>query len=334
MIFKRVKESSNAIIFCGTVENLKVLLVKRQSPPFKGELAFPGDIIDHNKTPYQSCLSELQQATGIAIPSQQTGIPLSIRKRNDRDPRGSIICHPFLFWFEDELAISTENACWIEINKIDHLAFDHGAILCEAISKLWHGMPSQSHSLITTKGQMVNSILKHQEIIFFGSSFNPLHQGHLACISLCLKKIDPAISKLVVFPDFNPLKKAPGQICFWNFFQKIVSQIKDLTNDIYPGFCGIETANPTYSWLSKINQENRQLKLSLLIGEDSFESLKKWVESEKLIQLIYKIYLTPRRGDVEKINEINNWIKQINPNLQIIKLEDHDYEDLSSTNLR
>ncbi|MBK22694.1 MAG: hypothetical protein CME70_01705 [Halobacteriovorax sp.] len=158
------------------------------------------------------------------------------------------------------------------------------------------------------------------EVVFYPGTFNPWHLGHRACLDLCPGK------PIIIVPDFNPWKEGEKRQRPWELVKDLLFRLENTNYSIFPGFLGKETGNPTIDWFPKVNIRNK----SLLIGDDSFLSLHKWKDSAELVKHISTLYVAPRgaRGDL-----LEEQIKKF-PGLNIVFLEHHDFEGVSSTGLR
>ncbi|MFZ4714291.1 MAG: hypothetical protein ACOYL6_11280 [Bacteriovoracaceae bacterium] len=162
-----------------------------------------------------------------------------------------------------------------------------------------------------------------KEATFFGGSFNPWHSGHTACI-----KAFPKDKKLIVVPDFNPEKEVTDRSK--DFYQEVVKASQKPESEVYPGFLLEKKKNPTYFWVKELSG----LKVNLLLGADSFLNLKSWIEGEKLVKLLHGIYVVPRLAEESSLKKEADFLLALNPDLKIIFLPHHPYEDLSSTKIR
>ena len=182
----------------------------------------------------------------------------------------------------------------------------------------------------------------NSEWCFFGGTFNPWHPGHSACIKLC------EANPIFILPDNNPLKmiNLPLSESLADMWSQEDLRVKGIP---YLGFVANYRPNPTYPWIKKIRSSHSEKILSLLLGMDSFVSFKKWYMAEDLIKILNKFYVAPR--SLEGINdpimgpevlghhqnlfkETCQWMKQINPKLEVFLLPEHPFEKLSSTQLR
>ena len=170
-----------------------------------------------------------------------------------------------------------------------------------------------------------------QEICFFGGSFNPWHEGHSACISLLRKSIP-----LIVIPDHNPQKDLQGFENKATSFEEIESILSELNQEsfLYTEFAKKNVVNPTTKWVQDLKQELPEIKISLLMGHDTFEKIDTWIDGHKLLKCLHKLYVASRlESTVIKTTQINN-LRSIAPELEISFLGHHDFEELSSSKIR
>lgn len=170
-----------------------------------------------------------------------------------------------------------------------------------------------------------------REICFFGGSFNPWHEGHSACIKLLRKKIP-----LIVIPDHNPqkqLQSIENKATSFAELEVILTEFKQLTF-LYTEFAKKNEVNPTTNWVQVLKKAKPELKISLLMGHDTFEKIDTWIDGHKLLLCLNKLYVASRlETTIIKTTQINN-LRSIAPELEISFLGHHDYEELSSTNIR
>lgn len=192
---------------------------------------------------------------------------------------------------------------------------------CEHLAKTWEFMPG-------SKPPYRVFIPKDKHIIFFAGTFNPWHKGHLACIKALNKN-----SNLFIIPDHNPEKKLINKNSPWESYEKLKNKIPyDIP--IYPGFWAQNKKNPTSLWIQKIKECFPEVKISLLMGFDSFISIHKWIEADKLLKSLHGIYMVSRKDkDSEKAKQ-TFFLTQKFPDLKITFLGHHDFEHLSSTQIR
>lgn len=118
--------------------SLCVLLVKRKFAPFKGKWALPGGFVMIDETLDDAAERELQEETGITnvyIEQLRTFGEVS------RDPRTRVITVGYFALIDSTKAKLTpatdaSDAQWFSVSDIQSLAFDHLAILHEAINRI------------------------------------------------------------------------------------------------------------------------------------------------------------------------------------------------------
>ncbi|MDJ0840095.1 MAG: NUDIX domain-containing protein [Acidobacteriota bacterium] len=316
----------DAVVLAGLGPRMKLLVIERAKPPFQGRFALPGGFVDPYELPPNAVVRELIEETGLQLKPRQA-VPLTLRTREGRDPRGWTLSQPFLFHLPQPLPVKggddAVRAEWVPLSDLSSPAFDHGAILCEALGKFWPEMPMYDPRLADIPVYGRGPLGDH--LTFFGGSFNPWHQGHEACLALCPRK-----EGLVVVPDSNPFKKGEAGQCSWRLFRELVERAEHFGALVFPGFCGMEGANPTIAWLPYVKARTK----GFLIGEDSFTSFPGWNESITLAQALNHLYVAPRRVTSDQFEAARDWFKAHAPSLQIHFLDDHHHRDVSSTALR
>lgn len=123
-----------------TIENglLKVLLVKRKYPPFKGAWAFPGGFVNYNEDVPVAARRELYEETTVKSGYLEQ---LYTFGKPRRDPRGRVVTVAyFALTPRNKLCISAaddaEDAGLFPVEAHPKLAFDHKEILAYALKRL------------------------------------------------------------------------------------------------------------------------------------------------------------------------------------------------------
>ena len=117
---------------------LKVLLVKRQQPPYRGIWALPGGIVSLDESVDDAALRELQEETSISnIYLEQ----LYTFGEPARDPRGRVITvayYALVNWQRFQLRARQDGsgAAWFAVKRLPELAFDHRRIIDYALERL------------------------------------------------------------------------------------------------------------------------------------------------------------------------------------------------------
>lgn len=196
---------------------------------------------------------------------------------------------------------------------------------CLELARCYDFMPGSDG--VHTQNDVPGLFLKHpiaESVTFFGGSFNPFHQGHRACLDLCPEK------NILIVPDRNPQKELRKNGDVYQQFLKLAELLKDTPYSLYPGFMALTESNPTSSWLPfvKIKEKN------FLMGDDSFAGLLNWIRPEVVVRSLHKLYVVPRLHTKRAYLSIEEKILGLNPDLKIIYLDEHPFQDISSTKLR
>jgi 8-oxo-dGTP diphosphatase len=112
-----------------------ILLIQRGHPPFAGDWALPGGFVEEGERVADAAPRELAEETGL-----KTGrlALLGVYDTPGRDPRGWTVSVVYLTTAPTELAVSgaddASDARWFPSTALPELAFDHGAIIADALS--------------------------------------------------------------------------------------------------------------------------------------------------------------------------------------------------------
>lgn len=177
-----------------------------------------------------------------------------------------------------------------------------------------------------------NSILnRSNELIFFGGSFNPWHDGHSSCL-----KLAPKDWPIIVIPDHNPFKDFVSHDDKASSIDEIRDHLKPILRETYlfDEYLIKNKKNPSHKWLTEVQENFPKKKISLLMGYDTYISIDRWIKAKKILNILDTLYVASRLDDEKiKFDQKKN-LASINPNLKIQFLGNHDYEDLSSTQIR
>lgn len=164
------------------------------------------------------------------------------------------------------------------------------------------------------------------ELIFFGGSFHPWHEGHKACLDLLNNR------PCIILPDRNPMKEH-REIDFVETYLELNSKIAQTTHQINPEFILKTQKNPTNTWVQLTRKRFPETQIALLMGMDSLMSIEKWFEAEELLSTLDRLYVASRMEGQEEQNLQREKLKRFN-NLEIRFLGHHPHEALSSSKLR
>jgi 8-oxo-dGTP diphosphatase len=119
-------------------QELKVMLIQRDIPPFEGHWAIPGGFVHMDETLEQAALRELQEETGIHDVFLEQLYTFGDLERDPRDRTITVAYYALINLVEQEILAATDarEANWFAISEIPKLAFDHDQILQTAIARL------------------------------------------------------------------------------------------------------------------------------------------------------------------------------------------------------
>ena len=128
--------TTDCVIFGFDGGKLKVLLVERGLEPYKGRWAFPGGFVKMDESCEEGALRELEEETALKGTYVQQFHTYS---DPNRDPRERVITVAFFALVriqEVEAGDDANKAQWFAIDEVPQLAFDHDAILRDALKRL------------------------------------------------------------------------------------------------------------------------------------------------------------------------------------------------------
>jgi 8-oxo-dGTP diphosphatase len=112
-----------------------VLLIQRAHEPFAGAWALPGGFVEEGERIYDAALRELAEETAIATDSLAL---LGVYDTPGRDPRGWTVSITYFRRLAEALAAhggdDASQARWFALDTLPALAFDHAAIIADAIA--------------------------------------------------------------------------------------------------------------------------------------------------------------------------------------------------------
>ncbi|MCS7093784.1 MAG: NUDIX hydrolase [Candidatus Aenigmarchaeota archaeon] len=108
----------------------KLLVVRRNIPPFRGKYCFPGGHLKFNESVEECVVRETYEETGVKVEPKEI---LGVYSKKNRDPRGHIVsivfvCKPI----NNRVKSSFEGeAEWMDVKLLKNIdmAFDHKRIL-------------------------------------------------------------------------------------------------------------------------------------------------------------------------------------------------------------
>ena len=112
-----------------------ILLVRRANEPFAGSWALPGGFVEGGERVADGAARELDEETGVRADTLEL---LGIYDTPGRDPRGPTVSVVYVMLTDAELEArggdDAAEARWHVLDALPALAFDHAAVVCDAVS--------------------------------------------------------------------------------------------------------------------------------------------------------------------------------------------------------
>jgi 8-oxo-dGTP diphosphatase len=136
--YPRPSLTVDCVVFGLDDEDLKVLLIQRDLPPFEGQWALPGGFVRMDETLEDAAKRELREETGLTNVFLEQ---LYTFGEIDRDPRERVVTVAYyaLANIRDhrvQAATDARRAAWFAVEDTQALAFDHPRILQVALDRL------------------------------------------------------------------------------------------------------------------------------------------------------------------------------------------------------
>lgn len=133
-----MKVTVDIVIFTIQSEELKVLLVKRGVPPFKGQFALPGGFVREDESLDEAARRELREETGVSDVYLEQLYSFGQPRRDPRERVITVAYYALVSADRSQLVPGTDTteATWWTVNKLPVLAFDHRKILDYALERL------------------------------------------------------------------------------------------------------------------------------------------------------------------------------------------------------
>jgi len=130
--------TTDIVVFTIRDEQLRLLLIKRKLVPFKGQWALPGGFVALDEDIDQCAERELAEETGVKNVYLEQ---LRTYGELKRDPRERVITIAYFALIASEkirIQADTDAAAvdWFDIGDLPKLAFDHAAIVKDALQRL------------------------------------------------------------------------------------------------------------------------------------------------------------------------------------------------------
>ncbi len=124
------------------IQNGKLLLVRRNTEPFRGMWALPAGRLEENETFEECCIREVKEETGLGVKIEKL---IGVYSDPKRDPRKTVTV-AFLCTVKEGKETPQKGEIkevkWFQSNNLPALAFDHKKII-ECALKMTINSPSR-----------------------------------------------------------------------------------------------------------------------------------------------------------------------------------------------
>jgi len=136
--YPRAALTVDCVVFGLDDDDLKVLLIQRDLPPFEGKWALPGGFVRLDETLEESARRELQEETGIENVYLEQLYTVGELKRDPRERVVTVAYYALVKLSDHQVQAATDarNAAWFAVEDVPPLAFDHQNILEMAHERL------------------------------------------------------------------------------------------------------------------------------------------------------------------------------------------------------
>jgi 8-oxo-dGTP diphosphatase len=128
----------DCVVFAVDDDALKVLLIERAQPPFRGSWALPGGFVEMDETLEEAARRELHEETGLADVFLEQ---LFTFGEPDRDPRERVVSVAYYALVKRSehsahAASDAKETAWFAVSKLPTLAFDHSRIVALGLERV------------------------------------------------------------------------------------------------------------------------------------------------------------------------------------------------------
>lgn len=158
-------------------DQLHVLVIERDNPPFQGQLALPGGFLRADEDLRTAAIRELAEETGLDGHHLHLD-QLGAYGRPDRDPRGPVVTVAYLAIAPNlPLPVAgsdARSARWMPVDALrGTLAFDHNQILDEAVEEARSRLELTTVATAFCGEQFTIGDLRHVYEVVWGTPLDP-----------------------------------------------------------------------------------------------------------------------------------------------------------------
>ncbi|ACB74331.1 NUDIX hydrolase [Opitutus terrae] len=128
----------DGVVFGYDEADLKVLLIQRDQPPYRGKWALPGGFVDMNESLEAAARRELEEETGVTELYLEQLYTFGEPKRDPRERVISVAYYALVKLADHTVRAASDarNVAWFPVANLPALAFDHEEILDVALRRL------------------------------------------------------------------------------------------------------------------------------------------------------------------------------------------------------
>jgi 8-oxo-dGTP diphosphatase len=136
--YPRPNLTVDCVVFGLDEEDLKILLIQRNLPPFEGKWALPGGFVQMDETLVEAARRELREETGVQNLYLEQLYTFGAVDRDPRERIVSVAYYALVNLNDHELMAATDarDAAWFSVDDLPSLAFDHIEIVNVAHKRL------------------------------------------------------------------------------------------------------------------------------------------------------------------------------------------------------
>lgn len=136
--YPRAALTVDCVVFGFDEQDLKVLLIQRDLPPFAGKWALPGGFVRVEESLEDAALRELREETGLGKVYLEQLYTFGDLERDPRERVVSVAYYALVKLSDHRIQAATDarNAAWFSVSDPPGLSFDHDRILETALERL------------------------------------------------------------------------------------------------------------------------------------------------------------------------------------------------------
>jgi len=136
--YPRPNLAVDCVVFGLDEDDLKILLIQRNLPPFEGKWALPGGFVQMAETLEEAAKRELKEETGMQNLFLEQLYTFGAVDRDPRERVVSVAYYSLVNLCDHELKAATDarDAAWFSVDDLPSLAFDHIEIVGVALKRL------------------------------------------------------------------------------------------------------------------------------------------------------------------------------------------------------